>query len=339
MRPSIPHQRLKAWLGLVLLTLMMIMPSPVFGQSRSQRLRNICLFPVRLFTPSVTSCVFTTSCPYGYLCRGGMCIQQPQEISQRNDQPNAKKESFPDPDKSGQAITAPPKPTTNEECSRDRRCRINRLRRNNNARRYVDMTQQEAYVMQYQRRYKETVISDIYRLVDPITAEFILQMNNPALGAGLIAGYTFSGKFRLEVGWSYADDYVYLDNFEEDLFLDGNIDMSSFSLVGTYMFKTSWWSPYLSAGLIYATGEFGSFDNFSSSGLSVLFHALHAAAGVDFQSSFGLRGRLGLVYRYPVYVRAAFGPGQYDETTREGLRAWYSQDMSILPEFSFGWAF
>lgn len=237
---------------------------------------------------------------------------------------------------------APIVETGDEACSRDRRCRINRMRRQNNVRRYVTQTEQEAVAMRAQRTYKDAIISDVNRLVDPFFADVLF--NGAGTGVGLVGGYTVGATWRLELGWMNVSDYASYYDDTTGASLDGAIELNTFFLTMTYLFRESWWSPYVNAGLHYNTGSYGSyfFDGFGNGGggdLDVTIHGLHASAGLDLQFGFGLRSRLGVVYRTSVYTRAATSPGTYDDFTKLGLEGWYSEDMSLIPEFSFGWAF
>lgn len=237
---------------------------------------------------------------------------------------------------------APIAETSDEACSRDRRCRINRMRRQNNARRYVKQTDQEAYALRAQRSYQDKIISDVNRLVSPYSAD--LMFNGAGIGVGLLVGYMFNAAWRLELGWLSVSDYAYFFDSTTGASLDGQVDLNTFSLNMTYLFRESWWSPYAGAGLDYGTGGYGSgfFDGFGgggSSDLSVTIHGLRASAGLDFQFGFGVRSRLGVVYRTSVYTRAATSPGVYDDFTKLGLEGWYSESMSLIPEYSIGWAF
>ena len=296
--------------------------------------KNACLYPFKVITPGVRACVSSASCDYGEQCVRGQCTPRPKGTS-----PFAR--SQPAPSSKDPGGMAPTLETSDEECSRDRRCRINRMRRQNTARRYVKQTQQEAQVMRAQKAYKDDIISDINRLVDPAIAEIVL--NGDGTAAGLMAGYTFGATWRAEIGWLDVSDYAYSYDDTTGASLDGQVSLNAFFLNMTYLFRDSWWSPYASAGLHYNTGDYGSyfFDGFgeSNSELEVTIHSLHASAGLDFQFGFGLRSRFGIVYRRPVYTRAASAPGTYDDFAKLGLESWYAESMSLVPEFSLGWAF
>lgn len=311
-------------------------PSLGMAQSVGDSFRNVCLFPVRGFSASKDACVFDSGCSAEQRCRSGYCQLKPgvyreQVLGEKSAEEQPDLTKFPE-------LAAPATPVADEECQQDRRCRINRLRRQNNARRYVATVSAEERALQYQRKHQERLVSDIYRRVSPINVELF----GSFLGAGLTGGYTVNGWLRLEGGFQYFYEYIDAEIPEfGGAYFSTDLDAFFYHLQGTYLFRESWWSPYLSAGFIYGSGDFGyGFDGFGGgSSLNMTMHLLSASAGLDLQTSFGLRGRLGAVTRQPIYTRVATSPGVYDDLYKSGVEAYFKNEQRISFELSAGWAF
>lgn len=314
-----------------------LIPSTGMAQSVGDSFRNGCLFPIRALTTNKRACVFDSGCSPDQRCRSGYCKLKPgvyreQVLGERpaEEQPDLSK--FPE-------LAAPATPVADEECQQDRRCRLNRLKRQNNARRYVATMDAEERAMQYQRTHQDRLYSDVYRRVSPINLELL----GSFLGTGLTGGYTINGWLRLEGGFQYF--YSYIDAEIPALnnaYFSSDLDAFFYHMQGTYLFRESWWTPYVSAGFIYGSGDFGynSFDGFGGgSNLNLTMHALTASAGMDLQTSFGLRGRLGAVTRLPIYTRVASSPGVYDDLYKAGVEAYFRNEQLIGAEVSLGWAF
>jgi opacity protein-like surface antigen len=231
--------------------------------------------------------------------------------------------------------------TAAQECGGDRRCRLDRLKRANAARRYAGQLEAERYALSVQRGLDARAAEEILRMQKPISVEFYTSF----LGLGLTGGYTFlDGKLRAEGLFSFNSEYVYQDvNVSgQEIYLDGNINATSLGANATYMFNTGWWSPYVTAGAIYSFGDFGTyfFDDFSGgyNDRDMEMHIVQAASGFDVQAPFGLRARLGATLRYPIFVNTTQA-GVLDRNTREALRSWFTENKLLGVEFSAGWAF
>ncbi len=231
--------------------------------------------------------------------------------------------------------------SADRECGGDRRCRLDRLKRANAARRYAGQLEAERYALSVQRGLDRRRAEQILRLQKPIAVEFYSSF----MGLGLIGGYTFlEGKLRAEGLFSFNSEYIYqnVDVAGQELYLDGNVNATSFGANATYMFNTGWWSPYVTGGAIYSFGDFGTyfFDDFSGgyNDRDMEMHIVQAAAGFDVQAEFGLRARLGATLRYPIFVQTTQA-GAIDRNTREALRSWFTESKLLGVEFSAGWAF
>ena len=309
------------------------------AQASAQELTNLCYFPIRAVTPGVTSCVTSASCAIDHRCLSGYCQRIPGTSDEERAEAAAERAAEREGAAASQGLVAPPLPTGQAECDQDRRCRINRLRRQSNARRYVQLLQQEEVAMRYQRVHQDRLISDIPRRVSPIHTDLMASF----LGYGVSAGYTFAGRFRLALGFEYFDQYLSV-TVEElgNAFFDADVEAAFVHLEGTYLLRESWWSPYVSAQLIYGQGSLDSFNEFGfggGAGRSLTMHVIKGVLGMDMQSSFGLRGRIGLVALLPIYTRVAFGPGSYDDFAKSGIEAYFASEIRFGPEVSLGWSF
>ncbi len=227
------------------------------------------------------------------------------------------------------------------ECGGDRRCRLDRLKRANSARRYAGQLEAERYALSVQRGLDMRAAEEILRMQKPATVEFYSSF----MGIGASGGYTFlDGTLRAEGLFSFNSEYIYEDvNVAgQEIYIDGNINAVSIGANATYLFNTGWWSPYVTGGAIYSFGDFGTYfyDDFGSDfgDRDMEMHIVQAASGFDVQAGFGLRGRIGATLRYPIFVQTTQG-GVIDKTTREALRSWFTQTKLLGVEFSAGWAF
>lgn len=309
------------------------------AQSVFERVQNVCYFPLRGLSSNARACVSDAGCKRDQRCRLGFCQLRPgvyraEEAGVTPQDPDPQHgEKFPE-------LVAPPVPVAEQECQQDRRCRLNRLKRQNNARRYVSTLRAEETAFQFQSTHEQEIANAIVRQASPIHADLTYSF----LGIGLGAGYTVGGRLRLEGGFQYLSTYI--DTTIEELngtYFSSDMEAYFYSFGATYLLRESWWTPYISGGFTYGSGGFGYgyYDDFGggSSNLSLTMHILSASAGMDFQTSFGMRGRLGVVTRLPIYTRVASAPGVYDETYKAGVNAYFASDQRIGPEISIGWAF
>lgn len=233
-----------------------------------------------------------------------------------------------------------------QECARDRRCRIDRLKRQNRARRYMEIVDAEEEALEFQRHHAQTKRREVLRLVRPFNVSF----GATPWGTSLSAGYTLWGKWRLEgkVLWlntQYVEETVNIQGVES--FVDGSTDALFGGLQAIYLFNPGWWSPYVGGEALYGRGSLlPSYyeEDFGFGGLSIgeqmdlTYHLVGAAVGVDLQLDWGLRGRVGLTARHPLFVNARSNDVivQY---ARKMITTWFEEEQRFGFEISIGWAF
>lgn len=323
-----------------------LLPAHAAAQSAGQRAANTCFYPARAIFQSSLACTKDRQCGHGRMCRKGVCVINP--TAPPLPEPEVDRVFEDDPARGAEQRVAQPDPrqdvTTVEECGADRRCRIDRLRRKNEARRYVQMIEEDERARRVQERYAQERREEQPRLVKPLAAEFYVSF----LGPGLGASYTFNGRWRLDATLSFYDQYIYDEVTVEGqtLYVEGNLNTRTFAAAGTYLFRTGWWSPYMTLGAMYSRGGMTPyyysedfFDVSDGSDSTVIMHLLHGSVGFDTQLKLGLRGRLGLALRQAIYTQARYGPGNYDDSTRQMVEGWFRQNQRVGVEFSIGWAF
>ena len=316
------------------------------AQSRGERLANICLYPVRMMTSGVQACVTNSGCGYGKTCQSGRCLPDPVLARREADQKRLDELEADDAPEQEESEAGEDQ-TTRQECDMDRRCRIERLKRTNRARRYTMMVEQEQRAKQISESYDRAEFEAIRRQADPLS----LDLTVDTLAAGFTLGYVIAGgHIRLAPMILWGSDNSYETTtangvtLETELFLD----WTDISLTAEYLWRTGWWTPYLSGGISYITGDNNgyaySYDDFGlggnqSAGGEIEIHGVRVGAGFDMQFGIGFRARLGVVGRYALYTQVRNGPGSYDQAANEALDAWFSDTYFVQPELSFGWAF
>ena len=158
------------------------------------------------------------------------------------------------------------------------------------------------------------------------------------LGHGLLFGYVYDGNVRFEGAVSLYDDFVYqeVDVGGGAFGVSTKYEVTSVVLGAVYLWGEGRFLPYTGGG-IFRSGGSMSFSDFDDRA-DVVIHGVQAQAGFEMQFALGLRGRLGAMFRYPVYKQAG-QDGQYVEEARELLEDWFSKEQRFSPEFSIGWAF
>ncbi len=226
-----------------------------------------------------------------------------------------------------------------DECGSDRRCRIDRLKRKNNARRHAELIEEERQVRRMIEEAEEERLSNFPRLDKPLSGGLRVSR----LGAlGVHLGYVIAGHIQPEFEFAYSDLSVLVTAEGNAAALDGFHEGWWFKGGASYFLLESWFSPYLAAGFVFGTGryysyDFGFFDS-AGSDLGTRFHAGEIGGGIDMQFEFGLHTRLGLAYRPLIYNQARIGPGQYDPSTRQGLANWFQEAAAIDVIWLIGWA-
>ncbi|MFU8806943.1 MAG: hypothetical protein ACNA8W_24255, partial [Bradymonadaceae bacterium] len=147
-------------------------------------------------------CVNQWQC-YQYACHSPADAQRlkdearARELGKRLDEP-VQKEAAP-------TIAAHRTPTADELCSADRRCRIERLKSNNRARRQGQVFDDEKAVQSVVRDFHDQKTEATVRLAKPWTVDFVAA----PLGWGFAGGYSFSSLLRAEAGFMRNSSYIY----------------------------------------------------------------------------------------------------------------------------------
>jgi len=233
--------------------------------------------------------------------------------------------------------------TAEEECGEDRRCRIDRMERNNIARRRQEYLEAEERVRRYEESLKEKAEKGQERLFKPWTVDFYVSRNAMV---GFSGGYAFTPNFKLEGLFTYQSAFISQQTTiaGQPVFFDGNLTMVYVAPMVTYMVVKRGLTPYVTAGLMLGRGTFDSFGFIDGTGGSsagsgsARVHLAHASLGLDYQFKFGLRARLGGVVRQPILTTVT-NNGAYSEPSSEAARDAIAQNERIGFELSFGWAF
>ena len=278
-------------------------------------------------------CTFNNECDEGWSCVENVCLS-PEATAERQAQARATE--------SDATTVAPPSQApydggADRVCGQNRRCRIERLKEEQRARRHLDIARQQLQT----RRQAEAILArreeDIHRLDKPWLVGFTARF----LGPGVLVGRTFSGgHLRAEATALFVDQYFYYQPDDPSLgYVDGNQSFILGSAQATYLPSKRWFSPYLSAGFSMASGDFSSYAGGSSSDTQVKYHLVTAAVGFEAQFKIGLNARLGVTHGRVLYNQVSFAPGAYDQQARDNLRAYMNSDGLFSFDFTLGWAF
>jgi hypothetical protein len=229
------------------------------------------------------------------------------------------------------------------ECGRDRRCRIDRLKRRNEARRRLKILREEEMVRRELQRLRKEELESRPREKNPWNLGWRFSLPTPA---GFTAGYTFAHPFRVELTYHNVNETYFSFDDATSTEFNGDVDTNFIDAGITYTVFTSGVTPYLKAGAMYGFGSYQSFTNFFGGGGSTdtVFHALNLEGGLDFfwdltESAGGLHARVGAAFRPLIYHQARIEPGVYDEGVRNGLQSWWDETMFVDLQFIIGWGF
>lgn len=343
---------IQALASLVLL-LGWLLPSHGFAQERKQEtggeiFRNAVIYPFMLMFKPATACVKTTQCAAGQTCETAVCQTDPvamrrlQEKNERERQ--ARNDNLANPNLQPARPGAWENSTAVSDCGADRRCRIDRLKRRNEARRYQSMLVEEDQARRTQERIATKKAEENIRLNKPLTAEFYVTR----MGPGVSVGYTLASKFHLDASVTRRDSYIY-DSVTVDgsqVYIEGSYNSVNIAAQATYYLRTGVFAPYFAGGVFYGRGglspyyydDFG-FGDSSSSDSTVILHVVQGSLGLDAQTKLGARARLGFMLRQPIYTQARYSPGNYDTSTKSLVESWFKENQRFGVEFSMGWAF
>jgi len=265
-------------------------------------------------------CSYHVDCPTDYVCWQGSCVQTSEALDIMS--------------------------SADDQCGADRRCRIERLKRKNSARRQARRLEEERYVDNLVDRQNEQRLEEMPRRDKPLGVD--LRASRMGV-AGLVGGYTLPGRLRPELHVVYwgADVRVTRENVRYRGF-----QPTTFLIPGFYyFFLDSPFSPYASAAFVYGWGNYNGRSTVSSDDgrrssestsdeLDTEYHAIELGGGIDYQiKGLGAHLRLGLTYRSLIYNQARLAPGQYHDPTQAALEQWFQKMAQIDVIFLAGWAF
>ena len=254
----------------------------------------------------VSQCQYDSQCASHLVCMAGECTQP--SVDNRN---------------------------AEDTCGNDRRCRIDRLKRRNNARRKAEVLSEERQVQQMVDAQQAERERDNPRVAAPATLDWRISR----LGAlGFAGGWTFAGQLRAEGEFVFNESDIYFSTSNFFGGIDGFQETTFVSARAVYFILDSWFSPYVSAGVKVGWGDFNAYDGFGSQ-LESTYHAVEAGLGFDVQFEFGMHSRLGVDFRPLIYSQASSEPGVYNEIAKDGLEDWWADDALIDVVWMIGWAF
>ncbi|MCG8416685.1 MAG: hypothetical protein MJE77_01925 [Proteobacteria bacterium] len=249
----------------------------------------------------------------------------------------------------GQCVAGQSKPSTfaapaDKLCGRDRRCRIDRLKRRNQARRRLAILAEEKALERQLAATERQRMEATPRRRSPIGIDILVSQ---WAGLGYAGGYTFFGRLRAEIARLSADDFIFGHDEATDRFINGQQYVDYWSGTILYFFGNTWFSPYLSTGFTYGSGQFYEFFDGTDTipiDAEVQYHAVQIGGGIDVQRFFrylrsGFHARIGIVYRHLLYNQARLEPGVYDQAIEQSLRSWFSGDPNLDLILLFGWSF
>lgn len=324
------------------------LPSTAFArpQTTGETIQNVLAYPIALMFRPATACVKRDQCAAAQRCEIGVCKTDPEALRQL--QEKKEREEAAKRERQSDLPVATPRGWENgtavSDCGADRRCRIDRLKRRNEARRYQAMIIEEEQARQTQERFAQKKREENIRLNKPITAEFYVTR----MGPGISVGYTLASQFHLDASITRRDSYIY-DSVTVDgstVYIEGNYNSVNVAAQATYYLRTGVFAPYLAGGVFYGRGglspyyydDFG-FGDSSGSDSTVILHVVQGSLGLDAQSKLGARARLGFQLRQPIYTQARYSPGNYDTSTKSLVENWFKENQRFGVEFSLGWAF
>lgn len=292
--------------------------------------------------PEGRGCTFSSQCRGNLVCHRSVCVH-PSRVQNDDQWEEPTPRARPAPPRT--PVPAPePQPVVEElgaddACGYDRRCRIDRLRHRNRHRRHLEIAEQERMVYGEVERTLARRVEEIPRLDKPWMVGFYYFPRGP----GLMGSRTLAAHLRLDLALAFDFSWIY--HIPDDPTIpavDGDHDVTYGLLSGTYLLSRRWFSPYLSAGIGYGRGSFGSGFSRNGSGVGnpqLVYHFASAAVGAEAQVDSGFAMRLGFRHGFVFYNQARYGPGSYDSSTRRGLRDYMNSRGMMGVDFMIGWAF
>lgn len=280
------------------------------------------------------TCAFLNDCPSPLVCHRNRCLP-PGQIEPQSDAPWPTEPDNPRP--APPIVRLPYDGGPDAVCGADRRCRIERIKSRNRQRRYIEIARQERAVEAEVARILRKETEEIHRLHRPWLIAFQLR---GAQNFGLMTGHTFTPHLRIQLDYTFANEYIYYIPDDTSLpAIDGSHFLHNLGAHATYFPSTRWISPFLSAGFLYSVGEFGDFPGPSSSNPNLTYHILTAAIGIETQFRPGFHSAIAIRHGLVLYNQARFAPGSYDRPTGKALREYMHKEGNFSFDFSLGWAF
>ncbi|TXD39074.1 hypothetical protein FRC98_01325 [Lujinxingia vulgaris] len=278
-------------------------------------------------------CTFNSECDEGWSCVENVCLS-PEATAERQAQAPTTQGDASDTALPSQA---PYDGGADRVCGQNRRCRIERLKEEQRARRHLDIARQRLQTRQQAEAILARRKEDIHRVDKPWLVGFTARF----LGPGMLVGRSFlGGHLRAEATALFVDNYLYYQPDDPSLgSIDGNQSFILGTAQATYLPSSRWFSPYISAGFSMGTGDFYSYSGGGSSDTQVKYHLVTAAVGFEAQFKIGLNARLGVTHGRVLYNQVSYAPGAYDRQARDNLRAYMNSDGLFSFDFTLGWAF
>ena len=246
-----------------------------------------------------------------------------------------------------------------KQCGADRRCRLARLKKLNQARRLsrqkgIDF-QALTYIKNTDARHQSSIPRQS-RVWGIDLSSFYL-------------GYGFTGRYSLSPRWQVNLSYNWVPIESEVMLISRAINVQSldplpfFDASLLYFNRLKMLSTYMGLSLRYGKGEMyvsdtnavasgglidgllgsiggGNGGEYASEQGEGEFHMIGLSGGLDYQSATGFHARLGLTYHFPLFVsHRQSDTGQNFSMTKGSLNTWASTVLSFGYDFSLGWTF
>ncbi len=232
------------------------------------------------------------------------------------------------------------------QCGSDRRCRIQRLKRVNRARRKIDNLEAEEAA----RLLAAKLALKQQDLVVRAHKRYSAQLSISTLGvtsAGV--GVALTPHVRLELKLT-SQQSGYLNNGYMSAPLWGEFSTA-------YMPLKTKLTPFVAVGAFMGSARIERYGSRSvpeflvdgqndGSGYAgdvsqteMRVHGVQLALGIDFQARVGARLQLGLMFRQPIYVQARNGKADYDAALRKDIRRRFKEYNRWDIFLNYGWAF
>ncbi len=177
-----------------------------------------------------------------------------------------------------------PQSSSDDLCGADRRCRIDRLKRTNAARRHLVVLNEEETTRRVVEEAEREIQGPQPRLDTPLVVDWRLSR---AGVAGFSLGYGLTPIIGVEVQGFYYEDYFYeASSYDLELMFLG--------ASGVLFTNPGQVAGYVSVGFNYVFGTASESDFASYVSNDTVMHVIELQAGVDVHSDLGFHTRLGV---------------------------------------------